>query len=322
MGKDARISDEAARRAAPRSMRMPNSRRVLPNLFIVGAPKCGTTSLHHHLGQHPNVYMSPVKEPRFWSDDLRAQGRAFHAALSRRSLRSVRGILTLPYCLWIRRRILRGGLLGIESFDRYLALFEAADPEVHRYIGEASTDSMWSRTAAARIAHHCPDSRIIIMLRDPLAYIPSIHRESLSGAIGETIPSLRQALDLEPLRRQGAALPCTVRYPYSVLYRDQAHFDEQVDRFLDCFGRDRLHFVLLEDLADDARAALRGVLAFLGLPDAIGAIDMTPRNTAPERRRLTLDEALRVRLMEEFRPVVRRLQQQTGLPLIRRWRYE
>ena len=42
----------------------------LPNFFIVGAAKSGTTSLYHHLCQHPDIFMSPVKEPHYFSRDV------------------------------------------------------------------------------------------------------------------------------------------------------------------------------------------------------------------------------------------------------------
>jgi Sulfotransferase family len=291
-----------------------------PNLFIVGAPRCGTTSLYHYLGQHPNIYMSRVKEPRFWSQDLRTEGRAFHGGLYRRHLRSLRGLVTLPGCLWARRGLRPQDLLGIESHSRYLELFDAANSSVHRYRGEASPDSMWSRTAASRIAEASPDARIIIMLREPISYIQSIHREALRGRVGETVRSLDRALSLEERRRQGLAVPCTVRYPYSVLYRLQAHFDEQVDRFLACFGRRRIHFVLLDDLADDARAVVHEVLEFLDLPVPAGPLDLSPKGVRSSPF-VPLSDAWRRRLTAEFRPVVHRLQQQIGKPVADRWGY-
>ena len=44
-----------------------------PNFFLVGAPKAGTTSLYAYLDQHPDVYMSPLKEPNFFADELRLE---------------------------------------------------------------------------------------------------------------------------------------------------------------------------------------------------------------------------------------------------------
>jgi len=46
-------------------------RMRLPNFFLVGAPKAGTTSLYHYLDQHPEIYMSPIKEPCFFSTEIR-----------------------------------------------------------------------------------------------------------------------------------------------------------------------------------------------------------------------------------------------------------
>jgi hypothetical protein len=46
---------------------------VLPNFFIAGAPKSGTTSLYHYLGQHPEIYMSPIKEPNYFASEIRLE---------------------------------------------------------------------------------------------------------------------------------------------------------------------------------------------------------------------------------------------------------
>ncbi|MCB1045343.1 MAG: sulfotransferase [Acidobacteria bacterium] len=295
--------------------------QIRPNLFVVGAPKCGTTSLHSYLAQHPQVFMSALKEPRFWSDDLRAQGRAFHRSVYRRHIQSLRGLLTLPSCIWGQLRANPTRRLGIEELDAYLSLFEQADPKRHRYVGESSADSMWSEQAAGRIAEFCPDARIIIMLREPLSYIVSIYREALSGKVGEQVTSLERALALEPQRRLGNAVPCTARYPFSVCYRLQAHFDDQVQRFLDVFDRRQIHFILLEDLAEDAIQCLNHVFSFLELPAIAGGLDLEPRNVGNPSRPTELSLAWRKTLREEMGPVVARLEQQTGLDLGRRWGY-
>ena len=80
----------------------------LPNFLIIGAPRCGTTTLYHTLGAHPAVYMSPLKEPLYWA--VRDRTEPFLGP------RDVQGI---------RRR------------DDYLRLFEGARAET--CIGEAST---------------------------------------------------------------------------------------------------------------------------------------------------------------------------------------
>jgi hypothetical protein len=101
-----------------------------PNLFIVGAPKCGTTALYTYLREHPQIFMSPLKEPEFFARDF----------------------------LGDRRRI--------RGLQEYLACFaEVRDEEV---IGEASTAYFASELAPREIKAFAPHARIIIMLRNPV----------------------------------------------------------------------------------------------------------------------------------------------------------
>ena len=108
---------------------------MLPNFFVVGANKAGTTSLAAYLDEHPDVFMSPVKEPSFWS--YRADRD--HGA---------------PF-------------LGLQVRDRaaYEALFAAVRNE--RAIGEASTNYLQTAQAADRIRAEIPEARIVAVLRDP-----------------------------------------------------------------------------------------------------------------------------------------------------------
>jgi len=106
-----------------------------PNLFLVGAAKAGTTSLYRELARHPAIYMSPMKEPHFFSQIEPAPGlKAF-----------------FPH---------------VTDEDEYLALFAGATAE--EVLGEASTSYLWDRQAAERIKRVIPEARILIMLRDPV----------------------------------------------------------------------------------------------------------------------------------------------------------
>jgi hypothetical protein len=108
---------------------------VWPNLFLVGAAKAGTTSVYDELARHPAIYMSPIKEPHYFS---RIQPSAERAAF-------------FPH---------------ISDQGEYLALFDRADDA--RLVGEASTSYLWDREAAGRIQQVVPEARILIMLRDPV----------------------------------------------------------------------------------------------------------------------------------------------------------
>lgn len=111
----------------------------LPTFFILGAPKCGTTSLANYLRGHPNVFMSNPKEPNYFNTDL-------------------------P-----RLRL-------YTDWDSYLQLFSNATPQ-HLAIGEASTWYLHSNEAIPNILTSCPDARMIAMLRNPVEMIPSLHSQ-------------------------------------------------------------------------------------------------------------------------------------------------
>ena len=108
-----------------------------PNLFLVGAPKCGTSALHGYLAQHPDVWMSEPKEPHFFCTDVDA-----------------------PF--------------AIRDPDAYAALFKDAGKNI---VGESSATYLYSKVAAQKIRAACPDAAIIAMLRNPLELIPSLHSQ-------------------------------------------------------------------------------------------------------------------------------------------------
>ncbi len=113
---------------------------VLPNFFIVGAPKAGTTSLYHYLGQHPDVYMSPVKEPNYFAQEIRLGNvSAQWQDWAEREYDSLQ--------LYLRGPMQERKFGGIVShWSDYLKLFENVNGE--KAIGEASVCYLWSKTAA------------------------------------------------------------------------------------------------------------------------------------------------------------------------------
>ncbi len=107
---------------------------IIPNLFIVGAQKAGTTSLYKYLSQHPDVYMSPVKEPNFFSQ-VRPEQPSYG-----------------------ERVVLEEG--------HYYALFQNAGN--YSIVGEASPSYLWDINAPYRIKKANPKAKIIILLREPI----------------------------------------------------------------------------------------------------------------------------------------------------------
>lgn len=197
-----------------------------PDFFIVGAPKSGTTALYDYLRQHPDVFMSPAKEPNYFGTDL------------------------------VRLRTPR------PSLEQYLAYFADAGDE--RRVGEASVRYLHSRSAAAEIRDFAPDAQAIIMLRDPVEMMFAMHAELLfSGA--EDIADFGEALDAEPDRMQGRRIPPGANKPAALYYRQSACFAEQVQRYFQALGRENVHVIIYDDFRDDPLAAYQSVLRFLGV---------------------------------------------------------
>src|ERR1700735_453048 len=101
-----------------------------PNFFVVGAPKSGTTSLDHYLGQHPDVFMPSRKDLPFFGSDLQLR-------------------FTYKYG---RAR---------ETIEQYLSFFDNA--ENARRIGETAVWYLFSESAAQEIHSFAPEALIIVM---------------------------------------------------------------------------------------------------------------------------------------------------------------
>jgi hypothetical protein len=117
----------------------------LPNFFIIGAYKSGTTSLYHYLRQHPDIFMSRIKEPNFFAHEekaalMRQEGKRFQ---------------------------------GIDNMASYLELF--SDVSNEKAIGEASPIYLDSPFAAKRIKKTLPDAKLIAILRHPVEAYYSDH---------------------------------------------------------------------------------------------------------------------------------------------------
>jgi predicted nucleic acid-binding protein len=198
---------------------------TLPNFFIVGAPKCGTTALYAYLAQHPDVFMSDPKEPHYFGSDLDFR---------------------------YRRR---------PSVEQYQSYF--ADAGVASRIGEGSVWYLYSARAADEIAEAVPEARVIVMLRDPVEMIPSLHSQFVYN--GHEDLSLTDALAAEADRAEGRRIPPHANFPRGLLYRRVAAYAPQLGRFLDRFGRDRVHVIVYDDFKADVAASYRDTLTFLGV---------------------------------------------------------
>ena len=215
---------------------------VIPSIFIVGAPRCGTTSLAAYLASHPRVFVSRSKEPHHFGADLDIRVR--------------------PYA---DRR-------------RYLELFEGAGSA--QQAAEASVLYLYSKIAPREIREFNPSARIIIMVRDPVEMVCSLHAHNLLMGY-ENLPDLEQALAAEAERRQGRMTSSTCLVPSALQYSALGKYAEHVQRYQEVFGADRVKCILFDDLKEDPERTYRETLAFLGL-EPEGSPDFKAHN---ERQR-------------------------------------
>jgi Sulfotransferase family len=208
---------------------------VVPDFFIVGHAKCGTTALYQMLRDHPQIYMPELKEPAYFATDLRAR---------------------------FQRRA--AGPLPVTVED-YLALFASA--RAGQRVGEASSLYLWSHDAARGIAAMQPRARIIALLREPASFLRSLHLQLLQNHI-ETEKDLRKAIALEPARRQGKRIPRRSVRPQALLYSQRVQYTEQLRRYHAVFPRDQVLVLIYEEFRRDNEATVRQVQRFLGVDDS------------------------------------------------------
>jgi hypothetical protein len=200
---------------------------TFPNFFIVGAPKSGTTALYEYLRQHPEIFMPAIKEPHFFGSDLHSE-KFIRDEAAYRKIFQLRGTAPLA--------------------------------------GEASVYYLYSREAAAEISRFNPASKIIIMLRNPVEMIHSLHSQAVSSA-NEDILDFAEALNAEAHRHRGDRIPDIADFPQGLFYRDIGHYAEQVDRFLRCFSAEQVRIILFDEFVRTPEKIYQEVLRFLEVQD-------------------------------------------------------
>lgn len=132
-------------------------------------------------------------------------------------------------------------------------------------MGEASVWYLYSKKAAQEIKAFNPDADIIIMLRNPVDMMYSLHSHKLFTG-SEDIEDFEEALKAEEDRKRGLRLPDTKRdLLEGCFYKEVASYYEQVKRYLDIFGEDKVHIIIYEDFKNDTAEVYKKVLRFLGV---------------------------------------------------------
>jgi sulfotransferase family protein len=233
--------------------------------------------MYRYLSDHPNIFMSPVKEPHFFGSDL------------------------------INR-------YGTQDPERYAKLFAGAGTAT--WVGEASVWYLVSARAAVEINEYSPSARIVIMLREPVEMLHSLHAQRVYSG-NENITDFGAALEAEADRVQGDRIPRQCRVVQGLFYRQVADYAHQVRRFFDVFGREHVHVIIYDDFKTDPASVYRDVMTFLEV-DGNGRSEFPVHNASKRPRSLIANRFIR-KPSGAVREIARRLLSDDQKRKLGRW---
>jgi hypothetical protein len=228
---------------------------ALPNFLLIGAAKSGTTALYSYLGQHPEIFTCPVKEPKFFAHEGGAPD-------------------------WRGPGDDRYGRTTVTDIATYLALFHGASGE--RAVGEASTQYLYLPRARERIKYYVPRAKLIAILRDPaeVAYAAFLHkrREGL-----EPFKEFARALESEGAR---------IRENWSPIwhYKQRGYYYEHLAGYYRDFSPEQIRVYIYDDFKAEPLGVIRDIFRFLGVEDSfVPDMSSKPNRSGVPRSRAVHD---------------------------------
>jgi hypothetical protein len=201
-------------------------------VFVVGAPRCGTTTMARMLQLHPQILFPFVKEPHFFAQhDLRGVDEP-----------ELRRVVEHDY------------------LDHFFA-----EPEGERRVGaDASVSYLYAPEQLEPVIKLWPESRFIVGVRDPLTFLPSLHKRLIFTG-DESIRRFEDAWAAVPDRAAGRRIPWSTIDPRWLRYDEAARFGTYVERLFDAAGKERCLVMVFDDLVADPEEQHRRLIEFAGL---------------------------------------------------------
>lgn len=220
-------------------------RQKLPNFFVVGAAKSGTTSLYEYMKMHPQIYMAPIKETHHFSTDI--DNSKFRPNYARSLNKDLSKFLETD---------MQEGIFHafVKERDQYDKLFKNVKDE--KAIGEITNSYLYSQEAARNIFTRFPDAKVIMMLRNPIDRAFSHYLMDLR--IGYETNDFMTALKKDMARDPKG-------WGISNLYVEIGMYAEQVKRFIEIFPERQRRIYLFDDFKKDAGAVVKDMFTFLGV---------------------------------------------------------
>lgn len=207
----------------------------MPNFLIIGAPKAGTTALYRYLKQHPQIYMSPLKETQFFVF-VDEENLAFNS--------------NEPFLRKYQQ---------IKDIESYRELFKKVSGEIA--IGEVSPWYIYLPNVASKIKQYIPDVKIIAMLRDPVERAYSNFLHSVRDDIEPINVDFVQAMELESER-------ILKNWSPRFHYKQKGFYYGQMKRYFDLFEAEKIKVCIYENFQEQQIGVLQDIFRFLGVDDS------------------------------------------------------
>ncbi|MGJ3245913.1 MAG: sulfotransferase family protein [Elainellaceae cyanobacterium] len=232
----------------------------LPNFLIIGVQKAGTTSVYHYLKQHPQIYMSPVKETNFLERDWESVDPAIRAQVN-------------------QERVRQGRLERIDTFEKYRDLFNVVTDEIA--IGEASPNYLFHYPSSSRlIQHYVPQAKLIAILRNPV-----------DRAYSDYLMHVREAINVkESLTEQIRRFP-----EHQSFTLKKGFYYEPLSHYFNVFDPHQIKVYLYDDLCHDPLAMMQNLYQFLGVDSTFVADTSKREQVAQVPKSSLMNQVLRTR---------------------------
>lgn len=208
---------------------------TMPNFLIIGAAKAGTTALYSYLNQHPQIFMSPNKEPHFFA--FEGEKISFSGTAGEKE--------------WLNCN-------AITDIETYRLQFRDVSKQIA--IGEASALYLYIPKAPERIRHYIPEVKLITILRNPAERAYSAFLFQRRDGL-EPNNDFAQALKEEKHRIKTNWVPI-------YFYQEMGFYYTQLKRYFDLFDPNQMRVYLYEDFRKSPQNTIKDILNFLELDDS------------------------------------------------------
>ena len=199
-----------------------------PNTFLIGAPKCGTTTVAQTMARHSEVFLPFPKEPGYFASDLHSKN-----------------------------------VTKVTDEREYLNLYSPA-PDSATCRLDASVNYLYSSVAVKEILHRIPNAKFIVILRNPVDQVIAQHQEQVFNQ-NENIRDFWTAWQLQDKRAEGLLVPKKCSDPKRLQYRERSCLGDQLERCSALIPPERLFVGFLEDLSNEPETFYRELQSFLSL---------------------------------------------------------